>query len=226
MSAHEDMARVAAMVKERGAVRADERERLAAKALRLIEGHYGALLDRTEIPPRAGIRGVEQTRLAHGENPYQEPASLFAACPGNDDPLALHRFERISGETPCFTNMADLDSVVATLCRLAGAYRRLGGGLPHIAVAAKHGNACGLSADRTDPLEAIEGALWGDPAAVWGGGRRHLRTGRPRAETPPAERAERNSTGAPAGCSTSSPPRRSRAMRSRFSGRGRGGSCF
>jgi len=169
VSAHEDMARVAAMVKERGAVLADERERLAAKALRLIEGHYGALLDRTEIPPRAGIRGVEQTRLAHGENPYQEPASLFAACPGNDDPLALHRFERISGETPCFTNMADLDSVVATLCRLAGAYRRLGGGLPHIAVAAKHGNACGLSADRTDPIEAIEGALWGDPAAVWGG---------------------------------------------------------
>lgn len=169
VSTREEMARVAALVGERGAVPDEERERLAEKALRLISGHYLALLQCPKPGEVDGMPGIECARLAHGENPYQEPASLFSALQGGNDPLALHRFERVSGEEPCFTNMADLDCVVATLCRLTGAYRKLGGGVPHIVIAAKHGNACGLSLDRTDPLDALERALWGDPAAIWGG---------------------------------------------------------
>jgi len=169
VAAHEDMARVAEMVKEHGAVPDGERERLAAKALRLISGHYLALHHRSVPDTAGGLPGIERLRLAHGENPYQEPASLFALPPENADPLALHRFEQISGEKPCFTNMADLDSIVWTLCRLSAAYSKMGGRCPYIAIAAKHGNACGLSVDREDPLAAIDAALWGDPAAIWGG---------------------------------------------------------
>ncbi|MDD5556378.1 MAG: hypothetical protein PHN82_03905 [bacterium] len=169
VAAREDMARVAALVEERGAVPGDERERLAEKALRLISGHYLALLRPSAQGRYEDIQGIEHARLAHGENPYQEPASLFAASPGDDDPLALHRFKRISGGTPCFTNMADLDSVVATLCLLAATFGKGGCCCPRIAVAAKHGNACGIALSRDDPLAAIDGALWGDPAAVWGG---------------------------------------------------------
>lgn len=169
VATHEDMARVAALVREHAAVPADERLRLAAKALGIISGHYRTLLHRAAPSPEGGMPGIEHARLAHGENPYQEPASLFAASPGDDDPLALHRFTQIAGEPPCFTNMADLDSIVAALCRLSAAYRKLEGGCPRIVAAAKHGNACGLSVDREDPLAAIERALWGDPAAIWGG---------------------------------------------------------
>jgi len=162
------MARVAALIGERGAVPDDERRRLAAKALHLIGSHYAALLDRAGPSPFDLVPGAERVRLAHGENPYQEPAALFAD-PRSEDPLALHRFEQLSGEPPCFTNMADLDSAAATLCRLSAAYRTLGGERPYIVVAAKHGNACGLSVDRADPLAAVERALWGDPEAIWGG---------------------------------------------------------
>lgn len=168
VAAREDMARVAAMIRERGAVPDDERRRLAAKALHLIGAHYAALLERAGPSPYDLLAGIERTRLAHGENPYQEPAALFAD-PRSADPLALHRYEQLSGEPPCFTNMADLDSAAATLCLLSAAYRKFGVGCPYIVVAAKHGNACGLSVDRSDPLAAVERALWGDPLAIWGG---------------------------------------------------------
>lgn len=105
--------------------------------------------------------------LANGENPYQAPATLMAC--DDADPLALHRFERLTETPPCFTNMADLDCVVETLCRLANAFQRNARSAPYIAIAAKHGNACGIGVDWNKKDACIEAALWGNPLAVWGG---------------------------------------------------------
>ncbi len=114
------------------------------------------------------LHGVWSARLAGGENPYQKPADLFVD-PVSVDPLALHRFANRGRGTPCHVNMADADALVTTLAALAGAFRKNAGRVPHLAVAAKHGNACGAAFDWTDPARAIDRALWGNPRAVWGG---------------------------------------------------------
>ena len=43
------------------------------------------------------------------------------------------------------------------------------GKAPYITIAAKHGNPCGLSLSWDAPEKSIDGALFGNPRAVWGG---------------------------------------------------------
>lgn len=119
-------------------------------------------------PEKVSLAGEPVLRLANGENPYQQPADLFAD-PASRDPLALHRFASRGPGTPCFVNLADADALVTTLAALANAFRRNFGKVPHLAVAAKHGNACGASYDWESPARAAERALWGNPRAIWGG---------------------------------------------------------
>lgn len=102
-----------------------------------------------------------------GENPYQAPADLFAC--ESSDPLALPAFSQVSGEPPCFTNAADLDSLLHTMCLASEAFRRLRGAVPRICVAGKHGNACGMAASWESAEDAVRGAFTGNPGALWGG---------------------------------------------------------
>lgn len=105
--------------------------------------------------------------LAYAENQNQNKASLFAD-PYNDDPLALHRFNVISGN-PSYTAMADLNGVLEILCTLAQAFRLTRDKVPYIAIAGKHGNPCGAAIDWNDPGIALLKALCGDKVAVMGG---------------------------------------------------------
>lgn len=106
--------------------------------------------------------------LAYGENRDQTPAYWFEAL-GNNDPLALHRFNILSGD-PSYIAMADLDSALMVLCRIAEAFRRnYNGQIPYIAVVCKHGNPCGAAFDWSDPNTALRKTLYGDPLAVMGG---------------------------------------------------------
>lgn len=139
---------------------------LADKACFEIAQHYCSLIeDRTRYD---FLNGRYFSSLLNGENPYQIPASFFRTEPEND-PLTLDGFSRIAGEPACFTNMADADSILRTLCLAAEAFRINLGCVPHLCVVAKHGNACGIGASRETPVEAIEKALFGNPRSIWGG---------------------------------------------------------
>lgn len=105
--------------------------------------------------------------LAEGENPYQVPAALY--CSPDEDPLGLPAFRQISGQPPCFTNLADADALLHTLTLVHHGLLAQRGQAPFICVAAKHGTACGLGIDSQDPVLAARRALWGSPVAVWGG---------------------------------------------------------
>ncbi|OGV32581.1 MAG: hypothetical protein A2020_07275 [Lentisphaerae bacterium GWF2_45_14] len=107
------------------------------------------------------------TPLLWGENPYQAPACL--ADNGSGDPLALPRFRQVSGELPCFTNMADTDAMLHCLSLTCEAFQKNCKKLPYVAAAGKHGNPCGLAVSWNSPEEAIRNALYGDPISVWGG---------------------------------------------------------
>ena len=89
--------------------------------------------------------------LAYAENRDQNPAHLWAT--DSVDPLAMHRFQVISGN-PSYIAMADGNGLVDILCTLAEAFRRWQGKVPYIVVAGKHGNPCGAAIDWCDPLIA------------------------------------------------------------------------
>jgi len=114
------------------------------------------------------LQGDFVYELSGGENPYQIPASFFSTA--SDDPLGLVNFSRVSGDPPCFTNLANADCLVHTLCLAAEAFRQSGNKkVPYLAIAAKHGNACGMGVSWDDSAKAVELALWGNPRSVWGG---------------------------------------------------------
>ena len=160
-----DMERVLDAMTAEGNIPETLRQELADKASYQIASHYLSLLnDRRRLDY---LLGHADRELLHGENPYQSPATAFA-CEEND-PLSLSAMRQVSGETPCFTNMADADSIVHTLSLAAEAFQTRGNTAQYLCVAAKHGNACGMGADAVSPSEAIVKALWGDPLAIWGG---------------------------------------------------------
>lgn len=161
----EDMAIVIRELEKNKRLSKTTLQRLWDKTSALIAGHYDDLL--VERKDYDLICGTFQSRLLNGENPYQVPAELFAAK--GKDKLALSEFKQISGEPPCFTNFADADSILHTLCLSVAAFTKNMRKHPFICLAAKHGNACGLGASWKSARDAIEKALWGNPSAVWGG---------------------------------------------------------
>ncbi|MCH2392847.1 MAG: hypothetical protein MK238_09990, partial [Nitrospinales bacterium] len=98
---------------------------------------------------------------------YQAPAHLLTF--ENSDDLCLGKFKQLSGIKPCFTNMADLDSLVKLMCVLVETFLKNDSKAPYITIAAKHGNPCGLSLSWETPEKSIDGALFGNPRAIWGG---------------------------------------------------------
>lgn len=105
--------------------------------------------------------------LLHGENPYQTPSHFIVT--DNKDRLGLGKFKQLSGAVPCYTNMADFDSILIIIGVLSNSFYAYYKKIPYIAVAAKHGNPCGIAVDWKNPAHAVKKALWGNPTAVWGG---------------------------------------------------------
>ncbi len=141
------------------------RDGLIDKAHAKIAAHYLELSRRADKGDFDGMIGKKTLRLAEGENPYQTPSDLFVTGKSG----FFGAFERESAGLPCFTNLADTDAILHTLSLAAGAFRNLSGKVPYIAVAAKHGNPCGMAVDWGSKEEALRGALGGDPLAIWGG---------------------------------------------------------
>lgn len=165
-----DMRRIIEALKQNAASQAIPQalqKELIEKCLLKISNHY-LEVGKTQLGVEIdGLVGRSALELLNGENPYQQPSHLFAS--DADDDLALPRFELLSKEKPCYTNMADLDAILHCLCLCAEAFRLQFNRVPLIAVAAKHGNPCGLAVDWKDPAKCIQEALFGDPRAIWGG---------------------------------------------------------
>ena len=137
------------------------RKEMIRKAYLKIAGFY------TELLGGKNTATVDVIHLMNGENPYQVPSYLFVS--DKKDGLSPGNFKQLSGEAPCFTNMADFDCVIKVMVSAVLAYKKMKRKAPYIAVAAKHGNPCGMAVSKKSPAEAVRGALWGSPLAVWGG---------------------------------------------------------
>ena len=150
------------LIQNKNSIEAGFRERLIAQAYEKNSLHYQELTNHKE--PNQTTPAYE---LMEGENPYQTPAHLLTF--GDSDDLCLGNFKQLSGVQPCFTNMADLDSLVKLMCVLVETFLKNKNNIPFITIAAKHGNPCGLSLSWDRPEKSIDGALFGNPRAIWGG---------------------------------------------------------
>ena len=162
-----DMQSVLQEVKELGKVSIELKSKLISKVHTVISGHYLNIL-RQNGHAGDGLIGKHSQTLLNGENPYQVSCNLFDNI-DNGDLLALSRFEQLSGEAPCFTNFADLDSILHSMCIACEAFNRKFSSRPFMVIASKHGNPCGFSVDWKVPDVALKKALWGNPLAIWGG---------------------------------------------------------
>ena len=160
-----DMKLVVDEIKANGKISDELHLKLLNKTNALISSHYDDLI--TEKMSYDAVFGTFKYGLRNGENPYQSPASFFAAK-GND-PLSLSNFKQLSGEQPCFTNLADSDCIIQTISLASEAFRLKYGKSPYICIAAKHGNPCGMAIDWDSPYVAVEKTLFGNPRAIWGG---------------------------------------------------------
>lgn len=138
---------------------------LVNKANALVASHYDDLLVKRDLYDL--IFGKFEYELKNGENPYQVPAGLFSLK--NGDALSICNFKRLSADAPCFTNLADSDSILYTMCVSTVAFKMRYSKVPYICITAKHGNPCGMGISWKEPLLAVDKALFGNPRAVWGG---------------------------------------------------------
>jgi len=116
-----------------------------------------------------GWIGKRVLTCKYGENGYQAPAALYKLA-SNNDPLALHRFEIVAGDSPSYNNLCDLDRLLQTVTHIAATFHKnCSGNIPSIAVGVKHGNACGAAIDFDDQKVALTKMLLGDPVSLFGG---------------------------------------------------------
>lgn len=114
-----------------------------------------------------GIIGTRALACSYGENPWQTPAGFYAT--DDPDPFGLQHFTLVEGE-PSYNILMDVTRCLQTMRHIAAGFLQNIGIVPPIAVAVKHGNACGAGvANDTDGKIALLGAVLGDPTAIFGG---------------------------------------------------------
>lgn len=147
-------------VREHGAISADVRQRLAAKAFAVIAACFGevaAYLDHitgTRFPERLSIVLRKERDLPYGENPQQR-AAFYRETTHRSGSLA--DAERLQGPEPTFNDLIDLDA----------AYRMASDFPAPTCAIAKQRNPVGL-ASNDDVREAYLRALAGDPVTAYG----------------------------------------------------------
>jgi len=150
-------------LEETGDVCQKTREMLAAKVF-WMTADYDSKIDVYLSEKLAGDMVIRMMfgggeKLRYGENPHQK--ACFYLDPDSNDPLAIHKFEKLQGKELSFNNFLDIDAVLFAISHF--------GGEKPVCAIVKHGNPCGL-AIRETAFEAYRAAWYdGDPLAAFGG---------------------------------------------------------
>jgi len=118
------------------------------------------------FPEQEFLSAILANELLYGENAAQSPAAHFRTGAG-EDPLALHCFKLLVGN-PSYNNLVDIDRLLQTMTHVAAAFDLNHGRVPKIAIAVKHGNACGASVGY-DAETVLMKMVDGDRRAIMGG---------------------------------------------------------
>lgn len=155
-------------LKEHGHTLPETRKRLAAKVFATTAAYDVAIAEWMGEGDYAGYVGEKVQDCDYGENRWQSPAALYRTLGRPEDPLGLSSFELVAGRLPSFINWTDCDRLLQTATRLvAGHIVNNSGKQLKIAIAVKHGNACGAAVGE-DEEEVLKDAVTGDKKAVFG----------------------------------------------------------
>ena len=113
-----------------------------------------------------GIFGEHQVDSCYGENAYQTSSKVFET---GESTLSPDKFKLLT-ETPLsYNNFCDRDKILQTITHIAAGFElNLGKRAPYIAIAVKHGNACGVGLG-AKPMDALMKMIEGDVRAIHGG---------------------------------------------------------
>ncbi len=111
-----------------------------------------------------GMVGGLALPCCYGENPSWT-AEFFAV---DNHPLSPKNFKQVGGKYPSFINGTDLMNAAWTLVQIVAGWRRNFSQTPMVAVAVKHGNACGVGVCNNIPEEAIVRMIESDKEAIHG----------------------------------------------------------
>lgn len=161
------MKRVVEAIEKSGELPQSMRSELQREAANEIADYYCSIAENISSQKLNYYKTHVYFKLLNGENPYQEAEILNMNS--SDDPLALTQHKLISSNKPCYTNMADLDSLTESITKLSCALYVNFKKAPFVTIASKHGNACGIGIDYDSKAEAVKKALWGNPVSIWGG---------------------------------------------------------
>jgi phosphoribosylaminoimidazolecarboxamide formyltransferase/IMP cyclohydrolase len=151
---------VVAELRERGAVSAELRQRLAAEAFAIIAAYHAQIaaylneITNTTFPPHISVVLEKVSDLAHGENPHQR-AAFYRETTHRDGTLA--DAAQIQGRSPSFNDLLDLDAA----WRIAADFSA------PTAVIVRHTDPVGI-ASHAVLATAFLHALETDPAAAFG----------------------------------------------------------
>ena len=144
---------------------------LAAKAEAVVARYCSLSSAYLSHGVNEGIFGEKKIECAYGENAYQKPANLYENLGVghlNSDPLAINNWQLAAGSPLSYNNICDLDRMMQTMTHIGAGFEKNFGKVPHIAIGAKHGNACGAGVDENE-IKAIGKMLQGDLRAIFGG---------------------------------------------------------
>ncbi|MFA5021126.1 MAG: hypothetical protein WC517_03645 [Patescibacteria group bacterium] len=166
-----DRTRVIIQLCEQDEVSSELRQELASKVFNLMARYDAAIYHflAKDDPQRTIFSAMQPVSMMRkGESDIQSPAFLCRDLMAADHPLAWPNWEKVASN-PGYVNLCGGDRTLWLMCRLIETFRRnFNGKVPHIAIACKHGNPCGLGVDWDDPCVALKKAMRGDPDAVMG----------------------------------------------------------
>lgn len=138
---------------------------LAAKAEYVVAKYCMASAEYLSQGLYKGIFSEKISQSCYGENAYQTPSFVYQE---NDSPFSPDKFKLIT-ETPLsYNNFCDRDKILQTITHIyAGFELSLNKRPPYIAIAVKHGNACGVGLG-AKPMDAIMKMVEGDVKAIHG----------------------------------------------------------
>ena len=155
-----DYALLVEEVRQHGAVSADVRQRLAAKAFAALAAYHGEVaaylqhIGGDRFPEQLSVVLRKERDLPYGENPHQR-AAFYRETTHRTRSLA--DAERIQGPEPTFNDLIDLDA----------AYRMVADFAAPTCAIAKQRTPVGL-ASNDEGREAYRRALAGDPVTAYG----------------------------------------------------------
>ena len=163
---NEDKDRVIKWLNDKMPNEEDFKRELAAKAEFIVAKYCLDSANYLSDRKYEGIFGIHSDDCCYGENAYQNPSVVYQ---NNESRFSPDKFKLLTDTPLSYNNFCDRDKILQTITHISAGFElNLGKRAPFIAIAVKHGNACGVGLG-LKPIDALVKMIEGDVRAIHGG---------------------------------------------------------